>query len=141
MCTQRFLLDDQTFELDVRDGARVGSVCGRIASLRGCDVDAVSLLWLGKTLQNTMIVSALRIPPGRHMMVHTWWKRSICLWSCKGLGRPAPAEDIRPDDHDEQLVKRTGKLKRDCPRAFNFFDSDFSKALQRLLDDGKNSCC
>jgi hypothetical protein len=77
----KFRLEDSFFRLRIGDTETVGDVKVKIADRESTTPDMVTLLYVGKSLKDCMVIRTLRVPQDGKIVVYIRSNRSIVLYS------------------------------------------------------------
>jgi len=129
-----FVYQEEPFDMEVPDNATVADTKELVATRFKTLAENVKLLHCGKEMKDTLVLSKQRIRPPNRIVVYIRDMRSILLQSCgAGWSRNTP----KPDNYLEllqELKERSGQDARICARVLLYYDYDFDRALEELLN-------
>jgi hypothetical protein len=127
-----FSYEGRIVRIDVEDGLQVADVKPLVAQRFGAKPEGVTLLHLGKVLQDNLRFDKLRIQEESPVFVHIRPSDEILLLSQPGIGRNRDISSIRSFDRlVTSLVNITGATRSCCEWTLTEY-GDFTTALQAL---------
>jgi hypothetical protein len=124
--------EDDVFDMEIPDAAIAGDAKEFIAEKYKSLAENVKLLYRGRELKDTLVLSKQRIELPNRILVYIRKTDSIVRQPV-GAGRNPSAP--KPPDYLQRLARLAAESGQDpmlCRRAYVYFNYDYNTALQEL---------